>query len=138
MGNSSPVLHLYTQHNETQGKVRAMFRRVPMIETIYRTATAASTYVIQGPTYAAGQVLVIDLVGTCNEDDNNRDISVGVRIGTKDVWLHTIQGLAKGQYYSIRLHMTVRSENRLIFKVHSPQVGNRTLINVIGYFLESE
>jgi hypothetical protein len=107
-----------------------------MVDTIYRTATAAATYVVQGPVYAAGQVLVVDVIGICNEDDNNRDVTVGIRVGSQDVWLHTIQGLTKGDYYSIRFHMTIRSENRLLFKVHSPQVGNRTLINIAGYFID--
>jgi hypothetical protein len=115
-----------------------MVRRIPMAESIDRTATAAETYVVQSPSYAAGQVLVIEAVGVCNQDDNNRDITVGVRVGSRDMWLHTIQGLVKTEYFSWKPNMTIRSENRLIFKVHSPQVGNRTTINVVGYFLESD
>lgn len=113
-----------------------MFRRVPMVETIYRTATAASTYVIQGPVYAAGQVLHIEAIGYTNEDSNNKDICVGIRVGSADVWLYPIEGGTAGVYVGSKPQITIRSECRLIFRVISPGAGDRTIINVVGYFLD--
>lgn len=113
-----------------------MFRRVPMVETIYRTATAAAAYVIQGPVYAAGQVLVIEAIGVTNEDSNNKDVQLGLRVGSADVWLYTLEGGNAGIYKVWLPQMTIRSENRLLIKVLDPAAGDRTIINVVGHFLD--
>lgn len=113
-----------------------MYDRVPYLLHISRTATAAATYVIQSPPLAAGDTLRIECVSYTNEDTNSKDIVVGVRQGTTDVWLATIAGGDKGDYATFSASFTIRSEDRLIFKVVDPAAGDLTVINVVGYFLK--
>lgn len=113
-----------------------VYRKTPMVETIKRTATAAATYVIQGPTYAAGQVLQIDAIGVTNLDTNNKDITIGFRLGGQEAWIHTIKGVTAGDFYGWIPNMVIRSDCRLLFRVESPVLGNRTVITIVGCFLD--
>lgn len=113
-----------------------MYERVPYVLHISRTATAAETYVIQAPALAAGDALRIDGVGYTNEDTNSKDIIVGIRQGTIDVWMYTLAGGDKGEWSWWSASITIRSEDRMIFKVLNPGLGDQTTINVLGYFLK--
>lgn len=114
-----------------------MYERVPYLLHISRTATAAATYVIQAPAIAAGDTLRIELVAYTNEDTNSKDLVVGIRQGTTDIWLQTITGGDKGEYATFSASFTMRSEDRMIFKVVDPAAGDLTVVNVIGYFLKA-
>lgn len=108
--------------------------RIPFVQRIERTATAAETYVIQAPLLAAGQVLVLQAIAYTNEDTNSKDIVIGFRQGTTDVWLYTLAGGDKGNYACWGNQFTIRTEDRLIFKVLDPGLGDKTVINIVGYF----
>lgn len=113
-----------------------MYERLPYLLHISRTATAAETYVIQAPALAAGETLRIEGVGYTNEDTNSKDIVVGIRQGTTDIWLYTLPGGDKGVWAWWSASITIRSEDRMIFKVLDPGLGDQTTINVIGYYLK--
>jgi len=102
-------------------------------QTIRRVAIAAATYVIQGVQLDAGDELTIQTIGYTNETSNNKDMTWGFRIGSRDVWVHTIQGAGNGLFHSWVGPVTIPSQCRLLFKVLSPAAGNKTTINVVGY-----
>lgn len=108
---------------------------LPYMQQAFRTATASASYVIQFPPLAEGEHLVIDWVGVTNEDDNNRDIDVGVRSGNRDYWFYTIAGVTKTKFFGHRFGIHIFSEQRLIFRVRSPQVGNRTIVTAFGHYI---
>lgn len=112
-----------------------MCEKVPFLQDIQRTATAAATYVIQAPLLEANQLMVVECVAYANETSNNKDLTWGFRLGNKDVWVKTIEGSGNGVYHTWVGPVTLRSENRLIFRVVSPASGDKTHVTVAGYLV---
>lgn len=113
-----------------------MLGKSALMVDIQRTATAAATYVIQAPELKPGQVMIVDCVAYVNETTADKDMTWGFRLGNKDVWVHTIEGAAADLYKTWVGPITLRSENRLIFKVLSPAAGDKTHVTVIGTLID--